>query len=59
MKVRNVSGVARGVTPPYSPAFVVDVDEQVEVDDELGKSLAEQPRNWKPVRETTDNKKKE
>lgn len=57
MRVRNVSGVARGVTPPYSAHFVADVDETVEVDDGLGKSLLEQPSNWQPVREATNNNK--
>jgi hypothetical protein len=53
MKVRNVSGVARGVTPAGAPEFEVDVDETVDVDDVLGKSLCEQPANWQQVSKTT------
>ncbi len=59
MKVRNVSGVARGVTPAVDPPFVADVDETVEVSAELGKSLLAQPRNWKPVREAATKQDKE
>lgn len=57
MRIRNVSGVARAVTPPYADSFIVDADETVEVDAVLGESLLAQPRNWQPVRETADIEK--
>lgn len=54
MKVCNVSGVARAVTPASEEPFVVETGDVVEVPEPLGASLCAQPRNWQPVEETDD-----
>jgi hypothetical protein len=54
MKVKNVSGVARGVTPADAEAFVVDDGDVVEVSAALGRSLCEQPANWSEVTTTKE-----
>ena len=59
MRVRNVSGADRGVTPPNAPHFHVEAGAEVEVSDALGKSLCAQPSNWQPVRETATEQEKE
>lgn len=45
-KVRNVSNETRAVSPPNGAAFTVAPGDDVEVSDELARSLLRQPRNW-------------
>lgn len=49
MRVKNVSGRARQIETLAFDQIDVDVDEVVEVSDELGASLLDQPANWAAV----------
>lgn len=49
MRVKNVSGVAREIVTPDDRSINVEDGEVFEVDDDLGKSLLEQPDNWGPA----------
>lgn len=46
MKIRNANTVALELE---ATGQIVEPGEEIEVDDELGASLCEQPRNWVPV----------
>ena len=46
MKIRNVSGFDRMIA---ATGQTVEADGTVEVSDELGRSLCEQPANWEAV----------
>jgi hypothetical protein len=56
MKVRNVSGFDRLIA---ATGQTVEADGTVEVSDELGRSLCEQPANWEAVVSETKTKRKE
>ena len=56
MKVRNVSGFDRMIA---ATGQTVEADGIVEVSDELGASLCEQPANWEAVASEPKSKRKE
>lgn len=47
MKVKNVSGIDRYITPPNGDPIDAPAGAVIEVPDELGESLIEQDENWK------------
>lgn len=47
MEIRNVRGYALEIAATFQ---VVEHGETVEVPDDLGASLCEQPANWEPVK---------
>lgn len=49
MRIQNVSGRDREIVTPDDRSINVTAGETFDVDDELGKSLLEQPDNWAPA----------
>lgn len=50
IQVKNVSGTDRAVQPAEGEPFHVAAGETVEVANDLGKSLLQQPDNWASVK---------